>query len=191
MAEIAANNFGAGELTLPAWGVKPVAIQFLLILAAAFVLPAAAHATGLPVRILLPMHWPVLFIGLVYGWRSGLIAGAAAPLISFAFSGMPPAFMLPSMMFELAAYGFLAGAFREIFRLNVFVAMALALIGGRIIFLAVTFATGAVTQTFGAYFMAAMVPGLYAAAAQLIILPILASLMLRDRTVRNIHVTDA
>ncbi|MBX3289661.1 MAG: hypothetical protein KF855_09995 [Acidobacteria bacterium] len=192
MAEIAATNgVSAGQLTLPAWGIKPLTIQLLLIIAAAFILPAAAHATGLPVRVLLPMHWPVLFIGLVYGWRSGAIAGVAAPLVSFAFSGMPPAFMLPSMMFELAAYGFLAGAFREIFKLNAFVAMALALIGGRIIFLAVAFSTGAVAQGFGAYFMAAMVPGLYAAAAQLIILPFLAAIMLRDDKRKNIHETDA
>lgn len=161
-------------LTLPAWGVKPLTVQLLLLLAASFLLPAAAHAMGLSVRSLLPMHWPVLLIGLIYGWRSGLAAGLLAPILSFAVSGMPLPHILPSMTVELAAYGLVAGVMRQAFGLNLFLSVAIALVAGRIVFLLVVFSTGAVSQGFSEYLAVAMAPGLFAALGQFILLPLIA-----------------
>jgi len=168
------TNNVRGDFVLPALGTKPIAIQLLLLFAAAFLLPAAAHALGLPVRSLLPMHWPVIFAGLCYGWRSGAIIGLSAPILSFLISGMPLPHILPSMTVELAAYGFLAGFGREYLRLNWFAATAMALVGGRLVFLAIVFSTRAVPESFGNYIVAAMLPGVWAALGQLVILSLLA-----------------
>lgn len=172
-AAVSANGLH-DQATLPALTSRSIAMQLMLLLAAAFLLPAAAHATGLPVRMLLPMHWPVIFAGLCYGWRSGALIGLFAPFLSFLISGMPLPHILPSMTVELAAYGFLAGLARETFRLNLFLSAGVALIGGRVIFLAMALATGAISASFGEYLQAAMLPGVWAALAQLVILPLAA-----------------
>lgn len=62
----------------------------------------------------LPMHLPIIFVGLIAGPAVGAIAGAAAPLVSFLLSGMPMLAMLPLMMVELCAYGTVAGLLRGI-----------------------------------------------------------------------------
>ncbi len=162
------------SLVLPSLGLRAVSTQSILLVAAAFLLPAGAHALGLPVRNLLPMHWPVILVGICYGWRSGAVVGLAAPGLSFLLSGHPLPHILPAMTIELAAYGAIAGLLRETFRFNALLATAAAVIGGRMIFLAFVFATGAVPQSFDVYLQAAMLPGLPGAAAQILILPFIA-----------------
>jgi ECF transporter, substrate-specific component len=159
-----------GITVLPAFEIKAVSIQILLLAAASFLLPAAAHASGLPVRMLLPMHWPVILAGLCYGWRSGALIGLAAPALSFVISGMPLPHILPAMTVELAAYGFLAGFARQNLRLGWFASSAASLGGGRLVFLGVVLATGAVPSPFWTYVTAAMLPGIPAAIAQLLVL---------------------
>ena len=161
-------------MTLPAWNVKAVTIQLFLLVAASFILPAASHAVGLPVRGFLPMHWPVILAGLCYGWRSGLMIGAAAPLASNMLSGMPPLPMLPPMTLELAAYGAIAGIARQRLRFRWFMSTLTALIAGRFIFLGFAFSTGAINQPFLTYLQVAMLPGIPAAIGQLIALPLIA-----------------
>ncbi len=167
-------SHGSSTLTLPAWDVKAISLQLILLLSAAFVLPSIAHALGLPVRMFLPMHWPVLLAGLCYGWRSGLIIGLSAPAVSYLISGMPPIFMLPAMTFELAAYGFVAGFARERFRLGFFTSLLVALISARALFVGYLFATGTISQPLIAYLQAAMLPGAIGAIGQLIALPLIA-----------------
>ena len=75
------SGSAACATTLPAWRLRALLFQALLIVAAV-VLPAVAHLSGAPVRILLPMHWPVLLAGLVYGWRGGGAVGLADPSAS-------------------------------------------------------------------------------------------------------------
>lgn len=162
------------SLTLPAWGTQAVVIQLLLLISASYVLPSVAHAMGIPVRTFLPMHWPVLLAGLVYGWRSGLLIGLSAPLASYALSGMPPLFMLPAMTVELGVYGLATGVAREVLKLGWFLSTLAALAVGRVIFLGYVFATGSVSQSFVPYVQAAMTPGLIAAVGQLIALPFIA-----------------
>ena len=92
---VAAGSMRDG-LTLPALRARAVSAQVVLLLAAAWVLPALAHWAGVPGRVWLPMHWPVIFAGLCYGWRSGALIGLAAPGASYLLSGMPPAAVLPA-----------------------------------------------------------------------------------------------
>lgn len=165
--------------TLPATGARAVTVQFALLLAAAFVLPALAHAAGAPVRLLLPMHWPVLLAGLCYGWRSGLAVGMAAPLASAALSGMPGPLLLPVMTLELAAYGALAGLGVQALRLSRPIALLLAGLGGRVVFVLVALVTGVAAGPSGAWLQAALVPGLAALLAQVVLLPVLAAWWVR------------
>jgi niacin transporter len=172
-------------LVLPALKIDAVIVQAILLLSAAFVLPSLAHLTGLPVRWLLPMHWPVILAGLCYGWRSGLIIGIAAPLASFGVSGMPPAAVLPAMTLELAAYGFLAGFARQSFGLSTRIAALVSLVGGRVVFLAAALMIGWISTSFGSYLTAAMAPGIPAALAQLLLLPMLADKWVAYRSADN------
>lgn len=168
------NSAFNGGYTLPALEIKAIAVQLALLAAAAFFLPSAAHLLGLPVRVFLPMHWPVIVAGLCYGWRSGAVIGLSAPIVSYLISGMPPPIMLPAMTFELGAYGLIAGLSREKLKLGWFMSTLTTLVVGRIFFIGYVFAAGAVSQPFVAYIQTAMLPGLIGAAGQLIALPLVA-----------------
>ncbi|HNW43611.1 MAG TPA: ECF transporter S component [Elusimicrobiales bacterium] len=163
------------EASLPAVqelsGVKSAVFQLSMI-TAAVLLPSVCHLTGAPVTVLLPMHWPVLAAGLFCGWRAGLTAGAAAPLISFALSGMPPAAYLPRMIIELACYGLVAGFARERLRLSAFAAVLAAVIAGRAAYMAAVAAFYPPAAGLLPYFKAALLPGLAAALGQALLLPL-------------------
>jgi hypothetical protein len=166
-------------LTLPATGLRAVSVQALLLLTAAFILPAMAHAAGLPVRLLLPMHWPVILAGLCYGWRSGLVVGLAAPTVSFLLSGHPNPLVLPAMTLELGAYGALAGVGLQQLGLSRPLATLFSALGGRVVFILVVVAMGAYTGPFLSYLQAALIPGLIGLVAQVAALPPLASWWVR------------
>lgn len=101
---------------LPRLSVSVKAAATVLAIVAAVALPQLFHVIGavsgrgtaLGVAFL-PMHLPIIFVGLIAGPAVGAIAGAAAPLASFLLSGMPMLAVLPFMMIELCAYGFVAG----------------------------------------------------------------------------------
>lgn len=113
----------------------------LLAIVAAVVLPQLFHVIGavsgqgtmLGVAFL-PMHLPIIFVGLIAGPAVGAIAGAAAPLVSFLLSGMP---MLPLMMAELCAYGLVAGLLRGI-KLPSLAKVVIAQLAGRVVLTAAT-----------------------------------------------------
>lgn len=160
--------------TLVFWGIKSLIFQALLI-GAAVMLPAVAHLYGAPVRILLPMHWPVILAGLVFGWRSGALVGLLSPIASYLISGLPLPAILPAMTVELFAYGFVAGLLREKLRFNPFLSVILALIIGRIVFALTVYLGFAASGNYMQYFKAALLPGLFAAIGQIILLPIIAN----------------
>jgi niacin transporter len=166
--------------TLPGLGLRALAGELLLVAAAAVLLPSLAHTMGWPVRSFLPMHWPVILAGLVFGWRGGLIVGLLAPVSSYFISGMPLPHILPAMTVELAAYGGLAGLARQTLKWNAFASAALALVGGRLVFFITAIATGAAVPTPLAYASAAMAPGIWAALAQLVILPLVAMIWVQS-----------
>ena len=163
----------------PTTVLSPVSVRGSIALGilttATVLLPPVCHLAGVPVRWVLPMHWPVILAALVYGWRGGAIVGILAPLVSFALSGYPLPPKIPPMTIELLAYGAFIGVLRERFRLNGFLATALGLMLGRVVFITAILATAANELPFGDYLTAAMLPGLGAAALQVLILPPVAS----------------
>lgn len=106
--------------------MKSIAIRFAKIrtktvavvaaIAAAVVLPQLAHLTGAALgagsgvgEMFLPMQLPVLFIGALMGPVAGLATGVLSPLVSHVLTGMPVSAMLPFLMIELGVYGLTAG----------------------------------------------------------------------------------
>ena len=88
--------------------------------------------------MLLPMHIPVLFCGLLCGWQYGLAVGFAAPLLRSVLFGMPPMYPVAlAMAFELAAYGLIiALVYARLPRRGVgavYGALLAAMVGGRLV----------------------------------------------------------
>lgn len=131
---------------------------------AAVLLPQLIHfvaklsGTGASLgEILLPMHFGVIIAGLVGGAGVGLVAGAAAPLLSYALSGMPNTVILPFIVIELAVYGLTAGLLKNR-NLNIFIKLLAVQLSGRaarLIFAAVSvYALGGTLPNGGiAFFM--------------------------------------
>lgn len=98
----------------------------------------------------LPMYLPVLIGGCLLGARWGLAIGICSPIISFILtsisgSAMPTLERLPFMIFELAVFSLISGAFSKKIAENkwiAFPAVLFAQIGGRISF----FASVAISQ---------------------------------------------
>ena len=149
------------------------------LVALSIVLPALAHALGIPGAVVLPMHWTVILAAVVLGWKAGALAGLAAPALNTLFTGLPMLPLLPLMTIEVGLYGFIAGVARQKGRLNTFASVALALVGGRIGFIFAAFALGRIDGTLGTFIGAALAPGLIAALLQLILIPIIAAPIIR------------
>ena len=77
-----------------------------LCIALCIVLPLVFHMIPNAGTVISPMHIPVFICGFVCGWQYGLLCGIAGPLLSSLITGMPSVAVLPSMMLELAVYGF-------------------------------------------------------------------------------------
>jgi uncharacterized membrane protein len=157
------------QLSLPAWRVRSVGFQVALI-TAAVVLPHVAHVTGAPVLWFLPMHWPVILAGLVYGPAAGLAVGLLSPTISFSLSGMPPMPFLATMTVELGLYGLLIGMLRSHFRWQCWLAVGAALVAGRVVAMSMGLAMGLPFSML----LGVCAQGLLAGLAQVVTLPLIA-----------------
>jgi LytS/YehU family sensor histidine kinase len=107
------------------------------LLTAAFVtlavfVPWVFHQFHLAGPTFLPMHIFVLIAGLMFGWRSGLLVGLFTPLVSYFISGMPALNVMPQVVIEVSAYGFIAGILREKYNLRTIWSLLGAIIGGRL-----------------------------------------------------------
>lgn len=160
--------------TLNFLSIRALIFQLLLI-SAAVVLPVVVHLTGALVRYLLPMHWVVILAGLLYGWRGGLLVGVLSPVASFLISGMPYPGILPSMTIELVTYGIITGFLRENIKLNPFLSVTIALVFGRITFVASVLLLNVVTTNQLDYIKIALLPGIVATLLQILLLPFLAN----------------
>ncbi len=110
-----------------------------LCVAIGVVLPIAFHSVANAGSIFLPMHIPVFLCGLVCGWPFGLACGVLAPLLSTLFTGMPPMAYLPSMLCELAVYGFVSGLLMRYIQtgkltLDLYLSLIAAMLAGRFVF---------------------------------------------------------
>ncbi len=129
---------------LPRLSLTTKAASTALAIVAAVALPQLFHVIGavsgqgtaLGVAFL-PMHLPIIFVGLIAGPTVGAVAGVVAPLVSFMLSGMPGPAMLPFMMIELCAYGLFAGLLRYV-KLPSLVKVVLAQLAGRVVLTAAT-----------------------------------------------------
>lgn len=149
-------------------------VHAALFLALAVLLPLAFHQFGLAGRLFLPMHLPVLLAGFVCGPLGGFLVGLAAPLISFLFTGMPPAYAVPLMSIELPLYGLAAGLTYYKMRMNIYLALILSLAVGRLGFALGLLVLGMFIELpygLSAYFKAVLVTGLPGIIIQLVFIP--------------------
>ena len=110
-----------------------------LFIAIGILLPMAFHSIPNAGSIFLPMHIPVLVCGIVCGFPYGVICGIGTPLLSSMLTGMPPAAFLPSMLCELATYGFMASTLMHFMPIKnkygkVYVSLIGAMIAGRVVY---------------------------------------------------------
>lgn len=143
------------------------------------VLPLAFHLIPDGGTLFSPMHLPVLLCGLVCGWQYGLLCGILGPVLSSFITGMPGIGYLPTMMLELALYGFVTGLLINLLHTgkkttDIYISLISAMIIGRIITgiaRAFLFAPGSLSIGIWAtsYFVSCL-PGII---AQLVLLPIL------------------
>lgn len=122
----------------PRVSVKTQTLATIGAVVAAVVLPSIFHYIGIftglgtaPGKVFLPMHLPVILVGLLAGPYAGLATGFLAPLVSFAISGMPPVFVLPKMVLELAIYGLVAGLLCNV-KMFSFFKVLIAQVAGRL-----------------------------------------------------------
>lgn len=157
-----------------------------LFLSLAIVLPVGLHMLGPWGRVLLPMHIPVLLAGFLIGPLSGLLVGLLAPVISHLLTSMPPSYAVPLMTMELPVYGLIAGLAYRRFHLNIYFALLVAMILGRLIFGAGLFVLGMFVElpyTAAAYFAFSgpLTAGLPGIVLQLVIVPVIVAGVARRR----------
>ncbi len=112
------------------------AAETALFLALAILFPVIFHQFGIAGRIFLPMHIPVLICGFIIGPVAGLLVGLIGPFLSHLLTAMPPLYAVPLMTLELAIYGLIAGLTYRKLRLNIYPALFICMILGRLAFAA-------------------------------------------------------
>lgn len=148
-------------------------------IALAVALPYAFHSVGVPGTVALPMHLPVLLMGLLFGPAWGGAVGLLAPGLNTALTGMPPLAppIMQLMTFELAVYGIAAGWARRHWRWGRLQSLAFALVAGRAALYLAALLWGArlgLPMSPEAYLKSAVTAGWPGIAFQLIALPLLA-----------------
>lgn len=162
--------------------VKTQTIATIIAIVSAVALPQIMHligrATGMGNafgELLLPMHFPIMLVGLLAGPYAGAIAGLLGPACSFVLSGMPMVAVLPFMMVELCAYGISAGLLRKTnipIVAKVFTAQVTGRVGRAIATAFAFYVLGSTTITVASVWNA-VVNGVTGIAIQLIFLPII------------------
>ncbi len=150
-----------------------------LCVAIGIVLPVAFHSVVNAGAVFLPMHIPVLLCGMICGWPYGLACGLLTPLLSSILTGMPPAAMLPGMLFELAVYGLCTGLLlRRVSTgktaADIYISLISSMLLGRICYgalNALVFKAGAYSLKL--WLTAAFVTGLPGILMQLVLIPVL------------------
>ena len=105
-----------------------------LFLALSIVFPLTFHQFGLAGRIFLPMHLTVLMCGFIVGPFAGLLVGLIAPFLSHLMTSMPPGYAVPLMTLELSMYGLIAGITYKKLKFNIYIALFISMVLGRVMF---------------------------------------------------------
>ena len=162
--------------------LKTQALATLAALICAVALPQIFHLmgslSGLGTKLgeaFLPMHLPILFVGIIAGPIAGAVSGALAPMVSFLLTGMPGEAMLPFMMIELCTYGLACGLMRNAKKPTVLKILAAQIAGRAVRALCIVFAIFALGNTAlnVATIWNSILTGLFGIALQLVLLPLL------------------
>ncbi len=120
--------------------IKAQTLAALAAVAGAVALPQILHIAGaalglgiIPGEVFLPMHLPIIMVGLLAGPFAGAVSGIAAPIVSFMLTGMPMAGMVPFMVIELCAYGLFAGMLMNV-KMNSILKVFAVQIAGRVFY---------------------------------------------------------
>ena len=123
----------------PKVSVKIQVLATVTAIAATVAVPQLLHYVGAVSglgtslgEIFLPMHLPIIAVGLLAGPAAGAVAGILGPVVSFALSSMPTAVILPFMMCELFGYGLCAGLLRNV-KMPVLLKVVIIQLAGRIL----------------------------------------------------------
>ncbi len=159
-------------------------IVALCLIVSAVVLPQIVHiAMGADGGImLLPMYLPVLVAGVLLGWRFGLGVAVLSPLVSFCLtaifaSPMPALARLPFMIIELSVFATVSGLFSKKISKNSafsFVAVILAIVAGRLSFLALVAIFESVSVLSVSAVLSQIQAGLFGVLLQATVVPLLA-----------------
>jgi uridine kinase/thiamine transporter ThiT len=113
----------------------PKLIMSAIFIAMGIVLPFFTGQIPEIGSMLLPMHIPVLFCGLICGWQYGGAVGFILPILRFFMFGMPPIYPTGiSMAFEMAVYGIVIGLMYKRMPKNIgglYLSLLTAMIAGR------------------------------------------------------------
>jgi len=152
-----------------------------LCLALALVLPFLTGQIREIGNMLCPMHIPILLCGYLAGGVYGAAVGFLAPIVRFLLFGMPP--LMPTglaMAFELATYGFVAGALYRKFPKKtlsaIYVSLLAAMVAGRLVWGIVQFLLAGLQGTsfpFSAFLAGALLNAIPGILLQLVLIPVL------------------
>lgn len=150
-----------------------------MFLALGIVLPFLTGQIPAIGKMLSPMHIPVLFCGLIVGWKYGLIIGFLLPLVRSVLFGMPALFPnATGMAFELATYGMVIGLLYSRFpqknTKTVYMSLIPAMLIGRIVWgiaQVVMLGLSGGAFTFQAFIASAFINSIPAIILQLILIP--------------------
>ena len=117
-----------------AYGTRFIVYTALLV-ALGILIPMVFHQFGIGGKVFLPMHFPVIIGGLLFGPWCGFLVGLLSPVLSFLLTGMPPLAppILLVMIPELITYGILSGWLRSKFRAPILLVLFGAMVGGRVV----------------------------------------------------------
>lgn len=164
-----------------------------LFLALAMLLPLLTMQNPQLGMALSPMHIPVLLCGFVCGWPYGLAVGLVAAPLRFLLFGMPPIFPTgTAMMFELAAYGALAGLLYQYLPkkiISIYAALVAAMLAGRAVWGAamaiLSLASAKVDFTFSAFLAGAFVNAVPGIVLHIVLIPLLMIALRKARLTAN------
>lgn len=104
-----------------------------LLIAVGVLLPVIFHQLGIAGKVFLPMHFPVILGGLLFGPLCGLLVGLFSPVFGFLLTGMPPFPLVLAMVPELMTYGMVSGWLHGRLKVTVWIALPAAIVSGRVV----------------------------------------------------------
>lgn len=158
-----------------------------MLLAIGVIIPSIFHLTGLPGKMLLPMHIPVLIGGFLLPPSLALLLGMLTPLLNSFLTGMPELFPIATIMvFELGVYGLMASFFYRILKIPSLLALIISMVLGRIVAgIAIFILSAFFTLPFEAmtFVKGAVITGIPGIIIQIILIPSLVYAIIKYTTI--------